>query len=182
MSDILLRLDGLTAVTNRRGEFAFPAVKAGTHQLTMDRANVEVARVPAMALPREVEVAARDPQRMEIAMVQPVVIALTVKLHPPEPEPARPAVGALVMLTNGDVTFRRLTDADGRVRLGGLAPGQWRVSVDAATVQQGYVAAAATLALDLAPGASATAEFPLLPVKRVIRMLPPLSSVSQPRP
>jgi hypothetical protein len=180
MDDVLLRLDGLTAVTNGRGEFAFPAVKAGLHQLTMDRANVEVARVPAMTLPREVSVAPREMQRMEIAMVRAVVIALTVQLHPPEPEPARAAGGVLVVLTNGEATFRRLTDAGGHVRLGGLAPGKWRVSVDPETVQQGYVPAAPALELDIAPGASATAEFPLLPVKRVIRMLAPISAVFQP--
>lgn len=111
-------------------------------------------------------------------MVRAVVIALTVKLHPPEPQPARAAGSVLVVLTNGEATFRRLTDTEGRVRLGGLAPGKWRVSVDAGTVQQGYVPAAETLELDVAPGASASAEFPLLPVKRVIRMLPALSAVS----
>ena len=178
MGDVLLRLDGLTAVTNRRGEFAFPAVQAGAHQLTMDRTNVEVARVPAMTLPRQVELAGREAQPVEIAMARAVVIALTVKLHPPEPEPARAAGSVLVVLTNGEATFRRLTDTEGRVRLGGLAPGKWRVSVDAGTVQQGYVPAAETLELDVAPGASASAEFPLLPVKRVIRMLPALSAVS----
>lgn len=182
MSDVLLRLDGLTAVTNRRGEFAFPAVRAGAHQLTMDRANVEVARVPATALPREIEIAGRVTPPLDIAMVHAVAIGLTVKLHPPEPDPARPAGGVLVVLTNGELTFRRLTDTDGHVRLGGLPPGTWRVSVDTGTVQQGYVPAVSPLELEIAPGTSATAEFPLLPVKRAIRMLPPLSSVSQPRP
>lgn len=182
MSDVLLRLDGLTAVTDRRGDFAFPAVKAGAHQLTMDRANVDVARVPSTALPRQVEMIGSDTQPVQIAMVRAVVIALTVKLHPPEPEAARAAGSVLVILTNGESTFRRLTDAEGCVRLGGLAPGKWHVSVDTQTVQQGYVPAAETLDLDVEPGALATAEFPLLPLKRVIRMLPPLSAVSPSRP
>ena len=62
----------------------------------------------------------------------------------------------------------------GRVKLAGLPPGAWRVTLAADTIPSGYAAPQGERRLDIAPGATASVEFDLAPLVRDIRMLPPL--------
>jgi hypothetical protein len=80
LRNIVLNLDGLTAVIDGRGEFEFPAVRAGNYQLSMDRGNVGVDKVPAGKLPLDVVVAAGDSQRVEVALANSVSVAVSVRL------------------------------------------------------------------------------------------------------
>ena len=102
---------------------------------------------------------------MQIALVRAVTIAVVVKPHAPN---------LLVVFRSGETVLRRLTDADGRVRLGGLAPGKWIVNVAEETLPTGYAAAGGDLELEVAAGESVAADIPLTPVKRNIRMLAPM--------
>jgi hypothetical protein len=174
LRNVLLHLDGLTAVTNGKGEFEFPAVKAGHYRLAMDRRNIAVDRIPAASSPLDVTVDARVPDSMQIALVRAVTIAVAVKLHSDDATPSRGAPNQLVVFRSGEAVLRRLTDAEGRVRLGGLAPGKWIVTVAEDTLPPGYAAAVGDLELEVGAGESVNADIPLTPVKRNIRMLAPL--------
>lgn len=183
--NVVLNLDGLTAVTDSGGRFEFPAFPAGSHKLSMDRSNVGVNKVPTATFPLPIVTAARDTKQVDIALVRSVSIGVKVSLHvdgangikgavPSAPAATRGAANVLVTLKNGDHVFHRLTDADGQVRIGGLPPGDWTASIDAAAIPEGYGIASRELAIPVPPGASATAEFPMVPVMRDIKMLPPL--------
>jgi hypothetical protein len=187
--NVVLNLDGLTAVTNGSGEFEFPAVTAGNYRLSMDRSNVAVSKVPLSSLPLNVTVAAREAQRIDVALVRSVSISVNVRLHAgsgngiahvssSQPATMRGLQNVLVTLRNGEQVYHRLTDADGQARLAGLPPGDWTASIAADAIPQGYGIASRELVLQIPPGASATAEFPLTPVTRDIKMLPPLIVVN----
>jgi hypothetical protein len=209
---LVLNLDGLTAVSGENGEFAFPAVKAGTYQLMLDRSNVGVDKVPVQKLPLEVVIPADAPARVDIALVRSATIVVRVNLYPeksslapPRPptragrgtrpvsdsppadhadhaSPASPAPPApmrgldniLVTLRSETHLYRRLTDASGQLRLGGLPPGKWSISIAAEALPEGYEAQDNELQLELAPGGLRQAEFRLLPRTRGMRMLEPL--------
>ena len=118
-------------------------------------------------------VAAGDSQRVEVALASSGSVAVSVRL----PESASTGGGVpnvLVSLSHDGQVYRRLTGADGRARVAGLPPGQWIVSLDVGTLPAGYELPSSTLVLEIPPGGSSTAEFPLLPIKRDIKMLPPL--------
>jgi hypothetical protein len=80
----------------------------------------------------------------------------------------------LVTLTSEAHLYRRLTDASGQLRLGGLPPGKWSISIAAEALPEGYEAQDNELQLELAPGGLRQAEFRLLPRTRGMRMLEPL--------
>ena len=183
LANIVLNLDGLTAVTDREGDFEFPVVKASAYRLSMDRANVDVGKVPVDDLPRDVSVVAREQQDVQIALVRTVTLGAVVTRPPSSPGRADEAAAAsehsgvqnvLVTLRHGEAVYRRLTDADGRIQLAGLTPGAWSVTLAPDTLPAGYVAAEGERRVELAPGATAAVAFELAPLARDIRMLPPL--------
>jgi hypothetical protein len=185
LRSVVLNLDGLTAVTDDNGDFAFPVVKANTYRLSMDRANVDVDKVPVESFPLDVSVAARELRQVQVALIRTVTINVTVKQRVsstngingvPESSPAvvHGVQNALVVLSRGDIVYRRLTDAEGRVKLGGLPPGTWTVTLAEGAVPAGYTIAVREQQLEVTPGTSAAAEFELTPIRRDIRMLPPL--------
>ena len=51
LRNVLLHLEGLTAATNGKGEFEFPAVRKGQYRLAMDRRNIAVDRIPSASSP-----------------------------------------------------------------------------------------------------------------------------------
>lgn len=174
LKNVLLRLDGAVVATNARGEFQFPAVRAGAHQIVMEH-GTEVDQVPASAAPLTVTISGRDSPPVMIAMVRSVAIGVLVTLHPDDSGPARGAPGVLVAFRNGETVFRRLTDANGRARLGGIAPGTWLVSLAGNTVPEGYSFDGGEMKLALAPGESVNAEISLAREHRSMRMLTPLA-------
>jgi hypothetical protein len=185
LRSVLLNLDGLTAVTDDNGNFTFPVVKANTYRLSMDRANVAVDKVPVESFPLDVSVTAHELRQVQVALIRTVTISVTVKQRVsstngingvPEssPEAVHGVQNALVTLSRGDIVYRRLTDAEGRVKLGGLPPGTWTVTLAGEGIPAGYTSAAREQQLEVPPGTAAATEFELTPIRRDIRMLPPL--------
>jgi len=176
--NVVLSLDGLAAVSGEKGEFTFPAVKAGSYQLSIDRANVGVGRVAVGKMPLEVVVAAHEPKQVELALVRSAALHIRVNLYPEGTAQgvARGAGNVLVTLRSADRVYRRLTDAGGSFRLAGLTPGRWIASIDDEALPEGYEAQSRELVLEVAPGGESEAEFRLTPLVRTIKMLPPLSA------
>jgi len=173
----VLRLDGITVATNARGEFRFPAVSQGPHQLSLERgpASADVQQVPATFLPPEVVVSGGDPTVMDIALVRSGVIEVRVSMRNSEESVARGAAGVLVLFESGDTVLRRLTDSNGYARIGGIPPGTWSIRVASDTIPAGYQPETEGASLGLAPGETATTDIVLVPERREIRMQAPLA-------
>lgn len=56
ISDCLLRLNGLTAVTDKAGNFTFPSVSRGVYSLSVDTASIGMNRIPSQKTPIELVV------------------------------------------------------------------------------------------------------------------------------
>jgi len=56
IGDCLLRLNGLTAVTNKAGNFTFPSVSPGIYYLNVDTASIGMNRIPSQKTPIELAV------------------------------------------------------------------------------------------------------------------------------
>lgn len=56
IGDCLLRLNGLTAVTNKAGNFTFPSVSCGKYCLSVDTASIGMSRIPSQKTPIELAV------------------------------------------------------------------------------------------------------------------------------
>jgi hypothetical protein len=179
VSNLLLNLDGLTAVTDRNGQFHFPVVPAGNHQLSVDRSRIEVGKVAAENLPLALDVTPLADREVQIALMRSVNIVVTVRLNPKRTDdpqsskPVRAVPNTLITLKSGATVYRRLTDTNGIVQLGGLRPGRWLISISEEAIPADYSVENREVAIDLAPGASAGMDFVLTPVLRRMRMVAP---------
>jgi hypothetical protein len=175
LANVRLRLDGAVVATDANGEFRFPAVSVGPHQIVLEHGTTDVDQVPVSVAPLTVTVSRRSSAPVAIAMVRSGAIGILVALHVEESQPLRGAPRVLVTFRKGETIFRRLTDATGGVRIGGIAPGTWNVSLAAETMPPGYQPASENIQLLVEPGETIHAEIPLMPVRRAMRMLTPLA-------
>ncbi len=81
VADVILRLNGATAVTNEWGEFIFPAVAPGTYYLNMNRARTEEDRVPVQKMPMEVRVVGGKDLYFDLAMTRGATVTGYVMLY-----------------------------------------------------------------------------------------------------
>jgi hypothetical protein len=172
--DVVLRLGGVVASTNAKGEFRFPAVRAGTHQIVFERGLPDVSLVPEGGQPLEVRATGGEIPSIRLPLVRSASLVVALKLRD-EQEQISPAVGLLVNFRQGDLVFRRVSDAAGNVRLAGIPPGEWRLSVAEDTLPPGFEPAATDLVLKPSPGQTVEAELTFSRRHREMQMLPPLA-------
>ena len=174
LRNVVLRVDGLAAVTNHRGEFEFPGVRAGAHPILLEQSALPIDQVPAGTAPREVRTGAGPVPEVLIPMVRSAEIRVRVHSIGP-PQPARATAGLLVIFRSGDALMRRLTGADGEARVGGIPPGSWMITVDEDSLPAGLRPDRTQWSLEVAPGEKALLEIALAPERRSLRMQPPLA-------
>jgi hypothetical protein len=186
VADVVLRLDGLVAVSDSSGTYTFPSLKPGAYHLSIDRADAGAGRVPAKPMPIDVDLRAGDQTGIDIPMIHAVVLTGVVRTHEATlgGVPAARSTGAgavaadvLVTMRNGEQVFKRATDKEGRFRLGGLAPGTWTIGVDDDGMPAGMMSERKQIVVEAAPGAQAEVEISLVPKLRSIRMQAPLKDV-----
>lgn len=81
ISDIIVRVNGATAVTDKNGNFTFPSLKPGTYYLNIDRARIGLDRITVQKNPIEVTVESRKETRVEIGITQPVIVFGQIMLY-----------------------------------------------------------------------------------------------------
>jgi len=70
ISDVILRIDGTTAVTDKRGEFNFSSVKPGTHYLSLSTARIGLDRIAAQKIPMELNIQGGEETQIEVGITR----------------------------------------------------------------------------------------------------------------
>ncbi len=70
IGNAVLRLNGLTAVTDKTGNFTFPVVKPGIYYLHVDTASIGMNRVPTQKTPIELSVQGGEKTSVDIAVTR----------------------------------------------------------------------------------------------------------------
>jgi hypothetical protein len=191
--DLLLRLGGIIAVSGMNGEFSFPSVLIGTYYLSIDQLTGVSGKIPLEPMPMAVGVRQGADARIDLALVQSATLMGTITVHEAAPAPgAAVAVGAgpeqgapmarrnlLVILRKGDLEYKRLTDENGKFRVGGIPPGQWTASVGDEGIPAGYELEQKQFVVNLAPGGEIALEFKLRQKIRAIKMLQQMTPVGK---
>ncbi len=135
ISDAILTAGGETAVTNRKGEFIFPALKPGEYYLGVDSRSIGLNRVTSEILPLKVEVKKGETRKVEIAAVTGCKIFGRVVIFAPDEadktvlKEVRGLQETVVEITDGTETMRRFTDVQGRFSFTEVRPGKWTVKI-----------------------------------------------------
>jgi hypothetical protein len=185
VEDAIIRLAGITAVTDRKGKFVFPSVTAGTHHLDVDRASIGIERITRRRTPAEVYVEGGKTVSIEIGVVPAAAIGGRVVLYSyddrrtvalPEGcrgdlEPDRGLPSMLVEITDGVESRRVLTDPDGSFRFNEVRPGPWMLMVHDTNLPEHTYVEQGTYEFKLMPGEEERLELRVLPRLRPIEIL-----------
>jgi hypothetical protein len=174
LRDVVLRIGAVAASTNAKGEFKFPAVTPGIHQVVVERGLPDVSLVPAAGKALEVEITGGETPPFELPLVRSASILVALTLLDDDRR-ISPAAGLLVEFRQGELAYRRVSDAAGNVRLAGIPPGEWRISIAEDSLPPGFEPAATDLLVEPLPGQSLRAEMSFPRRRRQMQMLPPLA-------
>jgi hypothetical protein len=156
---------GRSVVTDASGHYRFSGLKRGTYGVGIDRAGMPANLRLASASPVTV-VLPGGPREISFAFagagsIHGVIfndLALTGRFSGTEP-----GVPADIVLEGPG--GRRALSVAGSFSLGGLAPGRYRLTIDALSLPAAYVADTPEVELELGPGDVRTAQFPVVALR-----------------
>jgi len=160
--NVILTVNGATAVTNQQGEFVFPNLKPGTYFLGIEQNTIGLHRVPAEKLPLRVDLKEGETKSSDIAVIPSAHISgeVAVWASPKngEDSPKREkGLGEVLMeLKNGKEVVRDFTDANGKFSFRGLRPGKWTLKFHAKNLPAQHYFEKEQIQLELKPGEERT--------------------------
>ncbi|MGM0598798.1 MAG: MSCRAMM family protein, partial [Candidatus Rifleibacteriota bacterium] len=150
IADIIVIMGNTAAVTNKSGQFVFPAMTCGTHTLTIERESVGFNRISSIKLPAEIMIKGGKTSKIEIAMLKGAKLngrfvsssvrhgvssasgdaILTGDVGQSlEKSPVAGLANILVELSQANKTTRRASDNYGEFQFDSLKPGTWHYKV-----------------------------------------------------
>jgi hypothetical protein len=191
LANILLRLNGQAAVSDRNGAFTFYLANPGMKYLQVDRGSIPTNLIPAQRMPMAVETVAGSTITVDVSLVEGSAVAGTVAVfgfpdettafvHPseegeaPAPSPDRVRLGGLgnmiIELANGTETRRKLTGPDGRFDFTQVRPGHYTIRI-IGSVPTYHEIEEPSREIDLAPSEARNVEFRVLQERRRIEVI-----------
>lgn len=193
--DIIVRLDGLAAVTDENGDFNLPPVKPGSYYLSIDQTGLGPNQIPVQRMPLEIAVAEGETEEVSIGVIEGASVFGVVKrydfaqedrkfmLQRPQQKDSEEAdeeeeykegpglPNVLVEITNGTTTKRRITDHQGRFRFADLTPGVWTVNVKSSQLPEYHYFEKESFTFDLLRGEDRDFVVRVLPKRRTLMLI-----------
>jgi hypothetical protein len=192
LPNVILVLNGASAVTRENGEFIFPAIKPGSYLLQIDQGSIGANRTAAQKLPIAVEMVGGKTAELEIAVVTAASIVGKVALSALETgnNPLALDAGAgyaaavqgglageggvagiQIQISDGNETLQQATDQNGAFRFDHIRPGKWILEVHERNLPEFYHPETRELEIDLKPGEEKQVPVRVLPVVRRVRII-----------
>lgn len=177
---IVLHLNGRTAVTNELGQFKFKSLAPGKYYLLLDKSSLAIHQIPDIPVPIQVEIIEGQDANISFGLTTSVTISGSLDIIPKKlltsnnskmemPGPI------LVQLTNGEDTFRQITEKDGTFIFSGLRPGEWNLNIIANDLYKQYIFEENEFELNMKPGQKENIEVRIRKKERKIKFLQSLS-------
>jgi hypothetical protein len=199
ISDVILRLNGVNAVTNATGKFTFPALKPGAFYLDIDSASIGLGLVPLQKTPLKIDIVGGKTKPVEIGITKSAHLKgriirydfagkdslqkgfrinkdknkATGEADKDKLVEGQGLKNALLELKSKLETWRVLSDRKGRFRFSDLRPGQWTLNVYADNLPEYHYLEKNSVEVDLMPGDGKELLIRVLPKIRTIRMMDP---------
>lgn len=197
LRDMIIRINGSTAVTDEKGGFVFKNLKKKTYYLTIDKASMGLNRVTIQKSPIEIEtVEGKKGIDVQIGVVDGASLSGRVLLQSAPRDRGTDEAGfivgsgsaviddsvscedgdyglenILVEMRKGDEILRRLTDKNGRYEFEELRPGRWTVKFHPRNLPDYHRYEQDIYTVDVEAGSSQTLNACVVPQKRRIRFL-----------
>jgi uncharacterized protein (DUF2141 family) len=186
MSRVIVTANGITAVTDRKGEFVFPSLRPGLYQVNIEQSSLGVDRVTLESVPLTVEVGKGGTVELAIGVVRSARVRAKVTIFGSAGrtltpggrgtsgntfEPLGGLAAGLVELTNGKQVLRQVTDRDGEASFDNLRPGKWTLRVYENNVPEYHAIETPETEIEVEPGQSREALVRILPKRRPVRFI-----------
>ena len=184
VEDVVLRLDGATAVTNSKGNFVFPSVAAGDYHLRLDRATIGLDRITIQKAPIEVTIEGGKEDFVQIGVTRSAGLRGRVMLYRSRAGGSMPSAAdtddlvenrgladLLVELTDGVETKRAFTDEEGRFTFDEMRPSAWTLTVSEDNLPEYARLETSTLEFHPKPGDQIQTLIRVLPQRRRVQIL-----------
>ncbi|MEI6873761.1 MAG: hypothetical protein WCL50_01390, partial [Spirochaetota bacterium] len=185
VAGVIVSLDGITALTDGKGDYRFPAVKVGRPALKVSTSRLEIPLTVKRDTPATVEVLSMRESTLDIALTRPCLVRGQVAQYGQKKslDPKKPEVGdadlvkgaglgyLLCELSGESETRRALTNARGEFEFSALDPGTWKLKIYEKNLPSALYFEKAAYEFELAPGQSAVIEVRALERMRNIQMI-----------
>lgn len=197
--NVIVRLNGQAAVTDRHGRFAFTHLKPGPYHLTVDQGSISLNRITVQTMPMPITVTGGQTARVSIGVLSAARLDGLVMLRPAnwrnastdrsqpvvvgdpnrkdEPAVSRGLPNIVVELSNGTQILRRVTDSWGVFSFDRLQPGRWHLKVYGGNLPAYHRLETSEMDFELDSEEAAVATINVLPLARPIKMLPTSTEV-----
>jgi len=197
LRDVLISLSGLSAVSDKKGKFIFPAIKTGeSHHLNISLAKQYLSWVPMIDMPLEIRAESLQNKQIDIPVVQGASISGQVIVYrfadttSPRPRQLMPGLtfdgsdstepprlveegamaNVLITLQREKEIHRRLTNRQGRFQIDGLRPGYWQIKLNSDTLSDLQRFEKEQFSLELQAGEQEELQIKVKPKIRRIKM------------
>jgi cell division septation protein DedD len=182
LPNVLVYANGVTAVTDRNGEFIFPSLRPGPYYIQLDMAKIGLNRVSSQPMPREITIKGGEADRLDMGVIRAATLSGTVLLYASKDSlqvdtTSSPLVelgghaNVVLELSNAVEAQRRISDNRGRFSFVGMRPGQWTLRVIDGNLPANYYIDKESLDVDLPPGGEQEVTLKVLPRKRRIQVI-----------
>jgi nucleoid-associated protein YgaU len=181
VAGVPVRVGSQVVLTDRGGRWSFDGIAPGTHALEIDRLAAGLDHVPLGPVPGEVRVSGGRTARVDVALVRGARVLGTIRVldfaegapaaGPPPMVESGGLRDAVVVLSSGADSLRRVTDASGRFDFADLRPGRWALSVEHAELPAHHRMERDTMTLEVAAGDAREVVLRVLPRFRPVRII-----------
>lgn len=210
ISNVVVKANGMTVVTNEAGEFIFAALPLGTYWISIDESQAGLNLTAMKKLPLVVKVKKGETVELEIGMVSAAevrgeAVMLTPErneegndlfvskdnvyalgkegkspvdpsssnsgLSPDKTQKTKVLANTLIEFTNGEETFRQVTNGKGEFSFPGMRPGKWMIKAYDNNLPAHYFFEITETPLDLKPGEVLKFTFKAIPRIRSIQIV-----------
>jgi hypothetical protein len=196
---VLLRLDGLAAVTNGEGGFTFNVPHAGTYSIRIEGGSAAAGLIAAEPELLRLELAPHSERTVDVAMTSGATVRGTVNLYRPSSDggllasvdspgnvqspdatelvKARGVGNVLLEMADGTTRRRRLTNGNGDFLFEQMVPGTYTLRVVDALLPSYTRFEQDAFRLELAPGDERVLELRVVPEQRHVKILPGVTTL-----
>lgn len=199
LQQVVVEVGGLTAVTDKAGDFTFPGFKPGTYYLGVAQGSIGMGRITSEKTPRPIEVRGGETSQVSIRITPSCRVTGRLYLREPDSggngrtemkqdqarefflkgqegaadkdKSALKLENILVEISRGEESIRQVTDDKGRFLFYDLRPGIWTVKVAADNLPAYHYIEKESYSIELKSGEEQLIDIQILPRVRKIQMI-----------
>lgn len=180
LPNIVVKVNGMTAITDEAGEFTLSAIPPGKYWVSIDHVQAGLDLTSIKKMPLVVEVKKGEIVELQIELVPTAKVRGKTVVNIPEQKQDgdylvvasdRVLANTLIEFSNGEETFRQVTNSKGEFTFSQMRPGQWTLKAYDHSLPAHYYFEIAETPLELKPGETREFIFTALPQMRTIQIV-----------